>query len=245
MTFVHGKNTSVLINEFNLSAFLNNADHTLSADVAETTTYGSSAKTYVVGPRDGTITVSGLWDGDTDAVDEVLTTVTGGAVQAISVSEQGIAGLGNRALVAAAHEGSYQVTSTVSDAVAISAEFQASGENTTTGFSGGAFQGIVLVDLSAKSGTSNSLTVVDNGAATSNGLMANLHMTSIGALTTVTVFHSADNVTFAALVTFGTHTVPVGISVSTADGTTVNRYLRVSWSGSSGTRTFAVTAARK
>lgn len=245
MPFVHGKNTSVLLNEFDLSAFLNSSDQTITVDTAETTAFGSSAKNYIVGQRDSTVGISGFWSGDTGDVDEVLSDALGGSITAVSIVPQGANGLGHRAYVATAHEASYQVTGAVGDAVTISAELQVSGENTTTGFSAGAFNGVVLADLSAKSGTSNSLTVVDNGASTSNGLLANLHMTSVGASTTVTIFHSVDNVTFVALVSFGTHTVPVGLSVSTADGTTVNRYLRVSWSGASGTRTFAVTAARK
>ena len=245
MAFVHGKTFSVLFDEFDVSAFLNSADQAITVETAETTAFGSTAKSYIVGQRDSTVSLGGMWSGNTGDIDDVLSSALGGTVAAVSLIPQGANGLGNRAYVASAHESSYQVTGAVGDAVAISAELQVSGENTSSGFSGGAFNGVVLADLSAKSGTSNSLTVVDNGAATSNGLMANLHMTSIGASTTVTIFHSADNVTFVALVSFGTHTVPVGMSISTADGSTVNRYLRVSWSGSSGTRTFAVTAARK
>ena len=59
MAFVHGKGTTVLLNAYDLSAYLNGADQTITVETAETTCFGSSAKSYVTGLRDGTVSVGG------------------------------------------------------------------------------------------------------------------------------------------------------------------------------------------
>jgi hypothetical protein len=241
MAFVHGKGTSVLLNAFDVSAFLNSADQTISVETAETTCFGSSSKSYVVGLRDGTVSVGGYFDGAANAVDSVLSTAIGSTASSVlSIADEGLT-IGNRCLVAQAIDTSYQITGAVGDAVSVSAEFQV--EGTGTGGSG-AYRGVVLSTLASQSGTGpTSLTAVDNGASSANGLVANLHVTSNTASLTVKIQHSTDNVTFTDLVTF-TAVAGTGSEHKITTGT-VNRYLRVQWSGTSATRTFAVTAARK
>jgi hypothetical protein len=241
MPFTHGKGTSVLLNAFDVSAFLNSADQTISVETAETTCFGSSAKSYVVGLRDGTVSVGGYWDGAANAVDSIMATAIGSdSSSVLSIADEGLT-IGNRCLVAQAIDTSYQITGAVGDAVSVSAEFQC--EGTGTGGSG-AYRGVVLSTLSSQSGAGpTSLTAVDNGAASTNGLIANLHITSNTASLTVIIQHSTDNVTYTNLVTF---TAAAGVASEHKITTgTVNRYLRVQWSGTAGTRTFAVTAARK
>lgn len=241
MAFVHGKNTAVLLNAFDLSAYLNSADQTITVETAETTCFGSSAKSYIPGLRDGTVSVGGYFDGAANAVDSVMATAIGSTSNSVlSVADEGLT-IGNRALVVQAIDTSYQVTGAVGDAVTIAAEFQVEG----SGAGGsGAYRGVVLSTLASQSGTGpTSLTAVDNTAGTSNGLVANLHITSNTASLTVKIQHSTDNVTFTDLVTF-TAFAGTGSEHKITTGT-VNRYLRVQWSGTAGTRTFAVTAARK
>ena len=61
MAFVHGKGTKVFIDATEFSSYLNNVDVTKTADVAETTNFGSSGvKTYIAGEDDGTISLSGF-----------------------------------------------------------------------------------------------------------------------------------------------------------------------------------------
>lgn len=238
---VHGKGLSVLVSEYDLSAYLNSVDTSLVAETAETTTFGSSAKSYIVGQRDATISLGGFFDGSAGAVDEVLSAALGASsTPVISICPQGAATIGARALVAKGHDTSYQVTGAVGDAVSISAEFQADGDG-----QGPAQPGVILADLIARTGTGASLTVVDNGAGTSNGLVANLHVTACAVNTLFTIYHSADNVTFPVLVSFNALSAPGSQQVVVPDGTTVHRYLRLTWSGTAGSRTFAVTAARK
>lgn len=241
MAFVHGKGTSVLLNAFDLSAYLNSADQTISVETAETTTFGSSSKSYVAGLRDGTVSLSGFFDGAANAVDSVISTALGSATSSVlSVADEGLT-IGNRALIVQAIDTSYQITGAVGDVVSISAEFQADG--TGTGGSG-QYRGVVLSTLATQTGTGpTSLTAVDNTSGTANGLVANLHVTSNAASLTVKIQHSTDNVTFTDLVTFTT-LAGTGTEHKITTGT-VNRYLRVQWSGTAGSRNFAVFAARK
>ena len=51
MAFVHGKGTKVHVNAVDFSQYFNNVDVTKTADVAETTNFGSSgAKSPVIPP---------------------------------------------------------------------------------------------------------------------------------------------------------------------------------------------------
>ena len=68
MAFVHGKDVVIYVNASNYSTYFNNADSTQTADIAETTTFGNSNKTYVPGEKDGTISLGGLFDATSDVV---------------------------------------------------------------------------------------------------------------------------------------------------------------------------------
>jgi hypothetical protein len=69
-TFVHGKGTGVLLDEFDLSTYFNSADMSRTTDTAETTAFGSTSKSYIVGLSDGTLSLSGMFSQDADGSDE-------------------------------------------------------------------------------------------------------------------------------------------------------------------------------
>jgi hypothetical protein len=82
MAFTHGKNSYFQVGSHNLTGYIDNIDATETADVAETSTMGSTAKSYIVGLMDSVLALSGKWDGTT-TVNEVQTlsatgTVSGG-----------------------------------------------------------------------------------------------------------------------------------------------------------------------
>lgn len=60
--FVHGKNTVVKINGVNLSAYANSTNFNRSSDNHDVTTFGKNSHVYVNGLKDGTGTVSGIYD---------------------------------------------------------------------------------------------------------------------------------------------------------------------------------------
>jgi hypothetical protein len=88
--------------------------------------------------------------------------------------------------------------------------------------------GVSLHDLAAETGTGNSASV-DYGTPTTNGGVGVLHVPAIagGAPSVVVkIQHSANNSTFADLLTFTTVTGPTKQRIEVAAGTTINRWLR-------------------
>ena len=128
-TFRHGKSTVFKVD--NSSGTLTNISDTLtdvsfpqSVDTAETSTFGSSAKSYVVGLTDSTLSVAGNFDA---TVDTHLAGVLG---QAASLSfEYGPEGSTN-GFVKYTGEcilTSYEKSGAIGDVVSYSAEFQVTG----------------------------------------------------------------------------------------------------------------------
>jgi hypothetical protein len=242
MAFVHGKNTVVLFGGSNLSAYFNDSSTSESVEVGETTTYGAegSSKSYIAGHNDGTISLSGLFDGSANAVDEVMTATLGTDTPvATLVASEGVA-IGKRVKIASVEQTSHEITSPVADVVSLSAELQATG---------GIRSAVSLHALGAESSSTASASV-DNSASSGNGGTAQIHApaNTRDGNTTVKVQHSADDSVWADLVTF---TVIAGGSTASeratvAAGTTVNRYLRANstLAGSTGTITYTVAFAR-
>lgn len=131
MAFVHGKSavfkvdnaTNVLTD---LSAFLNDIGFPRDIEAAETTTFGvaGSAKTYIVGLTDASISISGLFDATADAA---LAGVVGFAT--LLDFEYGPAGSGSGSVkyTGTCLLTSYEVSASVGDTVSASADFQVSG----------------------------------------------------------------------------------------------------------------------
>lgn len=244
-TFRHGKNTIVMFDKYDLSTYFNMATTSAMAEPVDTTTFGSANKTYAVGMKDATVSFEGLWDGSTDAVDEVLSAaVTATADKVITVGSEGAA-IGRRAKLINSIESSYEIKAAVADMVTISAEVQASG------IKGGLDGGVLLAaQQTVSSVTAN--TSVDNAASSANGGVAHLHVTSNtrNGAATIKVQHSANNSTWADLVVFTatTSTTTTSQRVEVAAGTTVNRYIRANVSaiaGSTGSVTITVGFARR
>jgi hypothetical protein len=232
MAFTHGKGAAVLVDEFDLSAFLNTFDGSATADTAEVTTFGNSSKAYVAGTKDATISLGGFFDGAANAVDEVLQAALGGSA-IITLAPAGVATIGNRCSLADCITTSYSVAASVGDAVTVSAEGQVTG---------GLLPGVVLASLIARTATGQTA-AVDNGASTAGGAKAFLHVTAFtGTDVTIKVQESPDNSTWADMITF-TQATGVTSESGTASGT-IDQYLRVDISGTFTSVTFAVALAR-
>jgi len=128
-TFRHGKSTVFKVD--NAAGSLTDISNTLtdvgfpqSVDTAETSTFGSSAKSYVVGLTDSTLSVSGNFDATVDAH---LAGILG---QSASVSfEYGPEGstAGFVKYTGEALMTSYEKSGAIGDVVSYSAEFQVTG----------------------------------------------------------------------------------------------------------------------
>ena len=234
MPFRHGKNTAVLVAKYDISAYLNEVSSSMSIDTAETSTFGTAAKTYITGQNDATISFSGLYDGATDAIAEIFEAIIDNdSTPAITICADGGLTVGARATLAQAKQTSYEVSAPVSDVVSLSGEFQV-----TDGMRGG----VLLAAATAHSTTTNGSSV-DGSASSALGARANLHVTANtrSANTTIKVQHSADNSTWADLITFtAVGATTITSETKTATGT-INRYLRATTTIASGTGSITYT----
>ena len=190
MAFKHGKDTKVFLNSTDLSSYLNNADATRTADIAESTTFGKSAKTYLAGGKDGTITLAGFFDPTADSPIQTNLGSTGQelvmGIDGVDATDSVTFGKGNFT--------TYGISSPVGDIVAFSADFQSDE---------GIFNGTVLENATVTA--TGSGTARDNATRTANGGGAFIIVTSAsGSSPTLDakITHSADNSTYADLVTF-------------------------------------------
>lgn len=248
-TFSHGKGTGVLVNAYDVSAYFNSVDSTQTIDTAETTTFSSSAKSYVVGLADGTVSLTGLYSQDSGGSDAVLSSILGASTTPVVTVVHGTGSIGNRCLTGRAHNTNYSISNPVADVSTVSADFNAS-TDAVSGQTYGIATGVMLTaGASIAYGSLGALASVDNGASSASGGMAVLHVTAnsiSGGSTTIKVQHSTDNSIWADLITFtAVSASTVTSQLSTVTGT-VNRYLRVtaSTAGSSGSITYHVSFSR-
>ena len=242
MAFIHGKSAGVLYGAYDLSAFFNEASMSQSVETAETTTFGSGAKSYITGLKDGTFSLSGMFDGVAAGIDEVISASVGDSANVpITIIPQQAATMvvSDVSFSGETLETSYEVSSPVGDVVSANMEGQ---------ITGGMDRGIILAPKTVVSATATG-TSVDQTASTTNGGVGYLHVTANtrnGAIT-VKVQHSSDNSTFADLITFTSVSSTTIVSERIAVIGTVNRYVRASYTvaGSSGSATTTVAFSRK
>ena len=238
-TFRHGKHTVVLSNEFDLSPYLSSASDSNSVDTIETTTFGAAQRTYVVGHKDGSVSFEGMWDGTPEAIDEIFTIALSdedGAI--ITIGTEGSA-VGRRARLLKAKQTSYEVSSPLTDVVAISGEATADE---------GLSYGSILAAISAGTASFTGA-AVDNGASTPNGCVAHLHATANtrDGASTIKVQHSVDNSTWVDLITFSNVATSTATAQRSTTTGTVQRYVRAigTIGGSTGSITLTVALARR
>ena len=129
MAFVHGKSSVFKLDNASgsltdISSFVNNVDFPETADVAETSVLGASNKTYIVGLKDATISISGLFDATVDAILGAVVGQT--ATLSYEYSPEGTAS-GKVKYTGEAILTNYNLSSPVGDVVAYSADLQCSG----------------------------------------------------------------------------------------------------------------------
>ena len=129
MAFVQGSDSSFKLDNASgsltdISTYVNNVDFPETADVAETSTLGASNKTYIVGLKDATISLGGLFDATVDAI---LGAVVGqSATLSFEYSPEGTAS-GKVKYTGECILTSYTLSSPVGDVVGFSADLQVSG----------------------------------------------------------------------------------------------------------------------
>ena len=131
-TFIHGKSTDFELDDTggtsrSLSNVLTSVDFPETIDTAESTAFGSTSKSYLVGLRDSTISISGLWDATVDGY--IIGTEP--ASRTFIFGPAGSTG-GNVKYTGEAILTNYSVSAPVSDVVSFSLDLQVTGNVTRT-----------------------------------------------------------------------------------------------------------------
>ena len=129
MAFVHGIDSKFKLDNSSgyltdISSYVNNVDCPETADVAETSALGSSNKSFVVGLKDATIGLTGLWDSTADAIFGAV--VGQSDTLSFEYSPEGTAS-GKVKYTGEAIMTNYSISSPVGDVVGYSADLQVSG----------------------------------------------------------------------------------------------------------------------
>tara|TARA_R110000782_G_scaffold196226_2_gene285595 strand:+ start:554 stop:1264 length:711 start_codon:yes stop_codon:yes gene_type:complete len=234
-TFNHGKNAVVLLDNTNLSTTLTDASVSLTADVAETSTFTASSKTYIAGLKDGTVTLSGYFESSSPDADAEFLSQLGSSGSAFTIAPIGHT-RGNPTEFGNVIGTSYDRSADIGSVVAVAVAFQ---------FDGDAYNGKSLLAPTAITSTSNE-TGVDYAAAGTNGGAGVLHCTvSSGSPTLdVKIQTSTDNISFTDYITFTQATGTTSELITNA--TNPARYARaVLTFGGTGSITAAVSFAQK
>lgn len=255
-TFIHGKKTKLLLNEFDITQFFREVSGPMNADEVETTAFGAGDyKSYIAGFVASTLTLGGMFENATDVdpsgatktLDRLLDQILGddAASRLLAVGVNGY-GVGQRVRLFEGTELSYELSSGIGDVVAVSANFSSKSPSK---------MGVSLHDLASEAATGNGATVDDNTGRTAApvggsvfGAVAQLHVTANtrSDATTFKVQHSVDNVTWVDFITFDSVAAGAfGAQRKQVSGN-VNRYLRVVWTYGVGTgaATFHAAVAR-
>lgn len=240
MAFVAGRSTQVLCGGYDISAYLSGASLSLTWTLADTTTFGSRGRTRIATTNSASLTSSGVWDPTQDSI----LNATGGADGSIvTYLPAGGSSVGDRAWMMYGATIEYAPDSGFDDAVRFS--WNADSEALV-------MCGNVLHPLGEDTNTTTGSTR-DDGAATSTGWTAQLHVTGADAGSwVIKIQHAtASNFSDVADVTGGAFTAATGATsqrLTSAAGATLNRYIRYVATRTGGTTgdgiTFALAISR-
>lgn len=239
MSAKRGLSASILVNGVDLSTFLRTVAPSLDMQLLDATTFqaANGDKIFVSGFRDGKLSLEGFFDSDavTQAeIDDLFNSVLGSEIkQVATISPEGVLTLGNRCYLIDADTVRYGVQSPATGLIQCNAEIQSSS---------GLGYGVILQPKAALTATGNGSSV-DNAASSANGGAGHLHVTAKSGTTpsiTGKIQHSADNSTWADLITFTALTATGAQRVEVTG--TVNRYLRFIRTISGTSPSFDVTA---
>jgi len=265
MAFIRGGAAKVLVGGFDLTSFLNNASVSVDTALAESTVFGDLDRDYQQGgPMTASITCSGFADVDSaSGSEQILARVldtesttfdTTFGYSPITIAYKGYTA-GNNCFVGTLLSGSYEIAPEVGSLMPIAATFvvgesrNVSAGVPSAGETGGfGVRGVLLAAATASvpvptvSGIFG--TEHNNGAASTNGAIFNLHLTTAATSTSIRVEHSTSSgAGFTTLCTFSTtSTVVRGQSVFVSG--TINQYVRAFVVSASGANVAAVSYVR-
>ena len=138
-TFRHGKNTNFQLDNaagtlVDLSTYINEVSFPREVETGETTAFGSSAKSYIVGLSDSSLSVSGMYDATIDAqIVAVIAALDAGTLATASFVYGPEGSTSTRIkFTGECIVTSYEVSSAVGDVVSFSLDLQTTGAVTRT-----------------------------------------------------------------------------------------------------------------
>lgn len=245
MSFAHGSSTVVMVNEKTVSTEVSGWGMSHQRAVSEVTTMGQTAgqagAKFVPGLMSGSMTLRGPMDNNPAiGLSKEISDAIGVDNAFLCTCFPDGTAIGKPAFFVVGDPTDYAIDASVQDAV---------GYTISAAADEGVEMGYVIHALGAETADGNG-TAVDRGAApitpTTHGLVAAIHVTAYTGLTSAAIKlqHSTDNSVWADLVAFTSVTAIGSERVKVADGTTVNRYLRVVTDVTgTGSVTFLVSAA--
>jgi hypothetical protein len=235
----HGKDTTVLVDQYDLTSFLDNSETEQSIEVLDATTYGNDSKVYALGHDDGVATLEGLGDGGADELDLILA----GIKRSTGVIATIIRGVANndQADLMSAIQTQFDTKASVTGLVRLTAALQADQDGLDHG---------VILRVPGATGTSSNTSALNNGAASANGGVGHLHVSANSGSTPtldVIIEDSPDGSTgWATIATFSQVTTTDQALRVEITGT-VKQYIRAAWTigGTTPLYTFAAAFARR
>lgn len=250
MTYRHGKNTALFLNQINATPYFNSGDFSQTLLTAETTVWGNADKTYIAGQGDATFSASGFFDGDIGKIDRTLFALTdAGAAYPVTYCPDGGCVVGRNARLSSLLQTELSNSSPISSAVTLKLSAQATG--------GGKF-GYILNDATSLASATVTGTTVDSGiiGGTAAGGIMNIHvpMNSRSASISVKIQDSTNGSVWVDLAG-ASQTVPAGVAVDANNpfgqptayqlqiAGTINRYVRALITPTAGTGNFVAVVA--
>lgn len=130
MTFVHGKSTYISLNGTDLSAFVTTSQIEKTSDKHDVTTYGQTTHVYNGGLKDGTATMSGVYDNGASGPRATILALLGSTTTLVRRPDGTGTGKAQDSVTVLVEK--YVETNPVADMVTWSCDMQLSGSVTTT-----------------------------------------------------------------------------------------------------------------
>lgn len=238
-SFRHGKLTRVFMNGKDASPFLNSAELSIGVDTKETSAFGTTAKTYIPGIREQSMTIGGMYDGTAAALDEVMVGLhaTDPTYPVTLFYDAGIA-VGRVCRLAEVRQTSYDTSSPVDDIVSVSGELQ---------IDGSVIFGYVLNNEAAVASSIVTGASIDCGASSATSKGGKMHIqipvNTRSATVQVKTQVSVDNSVWTDLLTSTLSAGQTGGVVNNVTTGTVARYIRTLITPTAGTGSAVIIVA--
>lgn len=237
MATIHSKFTKMLLRDVDISSFVMESSPDYSVDMSDTTVYGKTNKTKATALGDSKLSFSGLYDPVADGIDALVVPYLGVNVDQLAMIGYGGFAVGQGVSLIGGKFSGWKLSDPVGDMVKFTAEI----EGSDGGVVGRSLHDTATTETITANGAS-----VDAGAGqltTLFGGIGHLHVLSATGTSpslTVKIQDSADNSTFADLITFTAATART-FERKFFTGT-VRRYIRATWTIAGTTPVFGFAA---